>query len=680
MKLPCKSVCDAASYAGSTCLGLMEGMSVMAAGVCFDAAQYDPNSATCNAITGARLGPVSVAPHFEPYIGTACTGITTTTYLGATAGITEIPGLAPLLPPWVQQSLLELTVKPIFDNTPRFIYEACSVEERKFFCSLKYMPPQTLTSLVAFFGPVYMPKFPSQALCQSYRKSCSPFIIDMAKSLDFDCATEVAPNTPMFPVANVILGAVPDGSGGFIYLQTDVNDASTVAGYKVGVQCPYGFTADEEKGRDVSDYTYMLQKGETSNTVQDPYSPCKLMCPALSVDTADNYRTIQSNQAIADFLVLPVVIVLVMNMFFQEKEKRNTAVFLFALYMLCGELLACASFVCTWASKDEFMKCDGPLVFEQGGSLFGKLLYVPQAITRSMSVYVAIYVNSCVTLEVWLRVFWQIKKIDTIKFAYTICLGLIAIVIWLTPVIYFHTHEVYGAPGKTAVVKAPYNPPYYNFPQGYPNNKFENSGTTQFNIYLVPILVYYFITTAITLHMLYYCISISLVALNKTGGDANPLAKLWNTYRALISFNIVFQAFVLGILLLATAYEYVTPSYSKDDYIQHMGTHVNCLVANFKSLDADPTGGTAQCGMNSDYKMDWINLQGFNFLILLPIILVAKITYNDAAGKIYWHYTPAPIQKFLNEYYFAQKVHVIGSMEMKHTLVSKEEDEGKSEV
>lgn len=680
MKLPCKSVCDAASSTGSTCSGLMEGLGVMVGGVCSDAAQYDPNAATCNAITGARLGTVSVAPHFEPYIGTACTGITATTYLGDTAAITEIPGLAPLLPPWVQQGLIELTTKPIFDATPRYLYEACSVEERKFFCSLKYMPPQTLTSLVAFFGPVYMPKFPSQALCQSYRKSCSPFIIDMAKALDMDCATEVAPNTPLFPVANVILGAVPDGSGGFIYLQTDVNDAPTVAGYKVGVQCPYGYSADEEKGRHVSDYSYMFQTGETANTVQDPYSPCKLMCPALAVDTADNYRTMQSNQAIAEFLVLPIVIVLVINMIFQEKEKRNTVVFIFALYMLFGVLLACIAFICTWASKDEFMKCDGPLVFEQGGSWFGKLVYVPHAISRSMSVYFAIYVNSCVTLEVWLRVFWQIKKIDTIKFAYTICLGLIVFAMWFTPFIYFHTHEVAGEPGKTAIVKYPYNIPYYNFPQGYPNDIFENAETIRFNMYLVPIFVYYFITTAITLHMLYYCISISLVALNKTGGDANPLTKLWNTYRALISFNIVFQAFALGILMFATAYEYVTPGFSREGYVQGLTAYVTCLIATFTSLDADPTGGTAKCGVSSDHKMTWINLQGFNFAIILPVILVAKITYNDAAGKIYWHYTPAPVQKFLNEYYFAQKVHVVGSMEMKHTLVSKEEDEGKSEI
>jgi hypothetical protein len=114
--------------------------------------------------------------------------------------------------------------------------------------------------------------------------------------------------------------------------------------------------------------------------------------------------------------------------------------------------------------------------------------------------------------------------------------------------------------------------------------------------------------------------------------------------------------------------------------VQGVITYATCLIATFTSLDADPTGGTAKCGISNDHKMTWTNLQGFNFAIILPVILVAKITYNDAAGKIYWHYTPAPVQKFLNEYYFAQKVHVVGSMEMKHTLVSKEEDEGKSEI
>ena len=676
MKLPCKSVCAAASYTGSTCQGLLEGMGVMAGGVCNDSSQFDPNSATCNAISGSLFGTVTVAPHKEPYIGSACAGIVTETYLGDTAKIAEMPGLSPLLPPYVQQGLIEMTTAPIFAATPRFLYDSCSVEQRKFFCALKYMPPQTLTALNSMFGPVYMPKFPSQASCQTYRKTCSPFITDLGKTLDFNCATEVSPGTPLFPVANVILAAVPNGSGGYIYLQTDVNDQTAAVGYSLGVQCPYGFSSGEQKGKETSDYVYMLRTN-TYETTAEPISPCKLQCPALAVDTFDDFKAQQDRQAVCDFVALFILVLLVTNMLYQEKEKRNSVVFTFAIFMLTGTLLSCISFLSTWwSSRDTLLKCDGPLVFEKGQGAYGKLLYIPVALFRSWSVYLVIYVNACVSLEVWLRVFWQIKNIDKIKLGYSIALAVIAFVMWIVPFLHYQSKD--GMPARDQ-----WSPVFYNFPHGYPNMFFiEESAATFTGLYVVPIIVYYGLATLITGHMLYYCISISLVALSKTGGD-NPLFKLWKTYRALISFNVVFQVYSIGILLLCICYEYVVSDYSNAGLGQDLSVYYKCLISNFTSLEADPTGGTARCGVvHPNDRTPWVNTQLFYFLIPIPLALVAKITYNDAAGKFYWQYTPAVVQNFLNEYYFAQKVHVIGGIEMtkQPAVVVKTKEEAKSEI
>jgi len=666
MKLPCKSVCDAPSYSGSTCQGLMEGLSVMAGGMCFDTSLFDPNTATCNAIAGSLFGPVTVAPHKEAYIGAACVGVVSETYLGDTSKITEIPGLAPLLPPYVQQSLIELTTAPIFASVPRFLYEACSLELRKMFCSLKYMPAQTLTSLNAMFGgPVYMPQFPSQAHCQTYRNRCGPFFI-LAKSLDMNCAIEVAPGTPLFPVANVVLAVIPDGAGGNIYLQTDVNEPSTAAGYTLATQCPYGFSAGEEEGKRASDYRYMLTLSASVDT-PNAISPCKLQCPVLAVDTFDDWKAQQNRQVGCDFVTMFILTVLVVNMFFQEKGKRNDTVYAFVLYLLTNQVLCCASFMCTWFSDEELQRCDGPLTFETGNGAFGALLFIPVALLRSWFVYVVLYVNACVTLEVWLRVFWQIKNIDKLKLGYSITLAIVAFVMWIVPFLYYANEPL----TRWASI-------FYNFPHGYPNNFKAGDAPHVFtNIYVIPLVAYYGFATLVTIHMLYYCVSVSSAALSEIGTE-KPLLKLWKTYSALISFNFVFQAYALGILLLCICYEYLDSEYSVSGMSQDISSYFACMIEKFVSLDADPSGGTAGCGLvHPNSRSPFVNTQLFYFLLPCPLALVAKIAYTDDAGKFYWHCTPASVQNLINMYFFAQKVHVIdstaGRVKQPYTVATKEE-------
>ena len=261
-KLPCNDLCTAASTAGSTCAGLLEGLGVTMP--CSDAAQFDSNYATCNALASTSA-TITVAPHKEPYIGAACTGFVSETHLGDATAM-SIPGLPPLLPPWVQQNLIEMTTAPIFAATPMYFTPQCLKEERHFYCNLKYMQPQEMTDLAYLFGTgnAYMGRFPSQAMCQSFMTTCAAAVA-LATPLAMDCATEVAAITPLFPAINVILGTFP-GPSGDILLNVTANDAtvpadttlSTEVKLSVTSQCPHGFSTNAYADIDPARYNYMM--------------------------------------------------------------------------------------------------------------------------------------------------------------------------------------------------------------------------------------------------------------------------------------------------------------------------------------------------------------------------------------------------------------------------------------
>ena len=653
MKLPCKSLCDAASVTGTTCGGLLEAFGVPMP--CSDHTLFDTNVATCNAMTASMFGPVTVASHREPYIGSACAGITTETYLGATSQISAIPGLSPLLPPYVQQSLLEMTTAPIFDQVPRWLHDTCLVDMRRFFCALNYMPPQGLTSLAPVFGgPVDFPKFPSKALCKTYNDACAPFI-KMVPMLGLDCSTEVAPGTPLFPETSVTLGAFPNGAGGFILLTTDANDNVPAKGFGVETQCPYAFSADTIDGIEDSRYAFMM--GSNPQPKGNDLSPCKMTCPSLIIGTLQDYASVENRETAIQIISVILCGLIICNMLLQDKEKRNNHVFGCVIFIFVLQLVLA---LYLFSKPSESAICANPLVFEQGQTARGMILAIPGAIMRSAFVYVIIFTNACVTLEVWFRVYWQIKSIVVVRRVYTVALGIASLTMWLVPLVKGRVNAQGVAPFEM------WNPVYYISSLPYPHYSLADT-TAYFNQYGAPLLAFWILTSIFTIHIICYCISISIVALSKTGGES-PLLKLWNTYRSLILLNVAFQCLSAGVMFFITLYEFVTPSFRTADYVSHIVSWSMCVIGGFTNLAADPTGGVAKCGLTSGYPTPTTNVEGFFWFSILPYILLIKVTFSESAGKFYWKFIPAPLQEILTQYCFPSKVHIVADKPMEKSV------------
>jgi hypothetical protein len=627
-KLPCKSLCDAASNAGTTCGGLLEGLGVTLD--CTNAALFDTNSATCNALTSTD-NVVTVAPHVEPYIGSACAGVISQTYLGATSGIAEIPGLAPLLPPWVQQTLIEATVAPIFENTPRYLTHDCLLEEKRFFCSLKYMAPQEITGLAFLFGAntVYMPQFPSQNMCQAYTSTCAAAFV-LAPALAFDCATEVAPSTPLFPETTVTLGVFPLTPFGMsdVYLTTNARDLQLSDSYAIETQCPFGFTTDTIDGADPERYTYMMTP---------ELSDCKYECPKLGLYTKENYDSFDSFQFWCWLFCIPLSILVITNMLTHDSEKRNNYVFYFSCFFLFQACLI-TIFLMTYTGPSP--GCETNL-FAYDGSVnnFSSMFVVPIALCRSANIYVTIFVSTCISLEVWIRVYWKVKNITNIRRGYTIILAAISFALWVASIEGGKVDDETGELKSQRWVLA-----YFINGLGFPEmNWFSDQ---MYHEYVLPIVFLWSVSTMAGLHMIYYCISISVTAMQSTG-EEHPLFKLWKTYRTLITLMVLFQVQTISVSVLMVMWSFFVDT--RDTYAIS-ATYYECLISGFKNTSADPSRGIDACGLVRDYYDGWTRLYLFNYLLVASMTMLIYATYTEAAGKIYWSMLPVQVQDIIVAY------------------------------
>lgn len=96
---------------GSTCRGIIEGLGLAVDCSAVDSNStllYDPNPLTCNSMAYSKSFSL-VSDQFEPYIGSVCKGIISKVYLPDPSTIN--PLLAPLLPPYVLQSVTEAVVR-----------------------------------------------------------------------------------------------------------------------------------------------------------------------------------------------------------------------------------------------------------------------------------------------------------------------------------------------------------------------------------------------------------------------------------------------------------------------------------------------------------------------------------------------------------------------------------------
>ena len=199
-KRPCKSLCVATTASGSTCGGLLEtfglatdcdALSVSASSIPI----YDESddASVCNALS-STVGLSVVADPSESYVGSACTDLVTDVYVAPPAD----PSFAPLLPPYVAQSIADGTVAYIADLLPKFLESSCLTSHRKYMCSLSLMKPHQSSALQPYLGyDVYVPSFPHYDICMDYVSDCAS-VISLVPSLGMNCSMLIN-GVPLFP-------------------------------------------------------------------------------------------------------------------------------------------------------------------------------------------------------------------------------------------------------------------------------------------------------------------------------------------------------------------------------------------------------------------------------------------------------------------------------------------------
>ena len=199
---PCQSLCIAASFLGSTCGGLFEALGGDANCWASDPLEttvslFDSsdNTSTCNSLPSVQHQQIVSDAH-EPYIGEICKGIVYDYYIPSPASVSS--KLAPLLPPYVLQSIVEATVTTIEGFIPMYLETPCLHAQRKIMCALQFMPSSPNHLLDAVFGPVYLPSLPHRDLCTTYQSECA-YLIGLVPALSFNCSAVLGTSMRLFP-------------------------------------------------------------------------------------------------------------------------------------------------------------------------------------------------------------------------------------------------------------------------------------------------------------------------------------------------------------------------------------------------------------------------------------------------------------------------------------------------
>lgn len=137
-----------------------------------------------------------VAEPNEPYVGKVCKDVITEFYTASPKALDA--SLAPLLPPFVLQNLVEGMLSSIEAEIPRYLTSSCLVAQREIMCALTMMEPYALDQLHAVFGTVYLPKYPARNLCERYMDSCSA-LIGVMPQLALNCSQHISPGVSLFP-------------------------------------------------------------------------------------------------------------------------------------------------------------------------------------------------------------------------------------------------------------------------------------------------------------------------------------------------------------------------------------------------------------------------------------------------------------------------------------------------
>ena len=235
--------------------------------------------AICNAMA---TGVFEVALSSEVYLGAndpgaACYGITSELYIPPANSID--PSLAPMLPPYVVQTIIDSNLAASFEALPKFLSEECHSSLRTYFCSSYMLKPTTLslgevvaTNLAAAGIPAQsqssvlnslgipspilaailnysftLYSYPLDTVCVDYESKCGAFIqIANQSSLLPNCHGHDKYGAAMFPGGVETIQTFDVSGLGPIRVNTTANPANSTNDSGYQTTCPTGYVVPEE--------------------------------------------------------------------------------------------------------------------------------------------------------------------------------------------------------------------------------------------------------------------------------------------------------------------------------------------------------------------------------------------------------------------------------------------------
>jgi hypothetical protein len=156
---------------------------------------YDDDTSQCNSLATSFYWQI-VGDQAEPYIGSVCAGVVDSYWVPPSAAIS--PLFAPLLPPYVLQTVTEQALTSIENMIPKYFYEDCLLSQRKVLCGSFFLKPEASDALAFLFGTIYLPSFPQRDVCESYQEQCSS-LISLAPALSLNCTQQSSDGIDSYP-------------------------------------------------------------------------------------------------------------------------------------------------------------------------------------------------------------------------------------------------------------------------------------------------------------------------------------------------------------------------------------------------------------------------------------------------------------------------------------------------
>jgi hypothetical protein len=553
----------------------------------------DSNDASlCNDLT-STIGEQVVGSSSEKYVGSWCTDVVTDAYIPPSSMVNSL--LAPYLPPFVLQSVIEGAFDSLMSTLPFIFPGECLTAQRKLMCSMIFMDPYPLDDLSFVFGTIYLPSFPANDLCVAYDTSCAASLLSMLPSLAMNCSARSGP-LASFPSEPQTMMSLNFGYGE-IDLITPPNYLlnSTL---QLVTECPRGFDVPEHP--------------EYGGIGWIPNTACAMLCPGYMY--SDSQFSLFTSVFKASNIVSTVLgLGQLINLYVTNRTKRNVFItvqllvaFMFSLYesvqmsavpyqdMLCSSRTS-------YLTKEHF--ADEPLTV--------KLLSdncVAYGILAAFLEFIQFWVCFAVFVELWLRVVRGVKDVKYYRRIY-FWGGLVATMANFFLVVFYGNPST---PGPGSIV--PCNWGIADLMKSY-------------YIRVMPHTIYFGVAVILSVHVVYHCVMVS----TRVGtGEKNPLKKLWTSYRILFLFTmLLFVYYVPYVFWFGNYVNLVEMNETIDSFVDWSV----CTFINF--VRADNLSYIDVCGAYLAKPIPLSVMLFVSLLIAAENLILFVITLNSDA-KQFW--------------------------------------------